>query len=450
MTRARSRQRPVGSVRETRPGRFQARITIPLPDGSRTTKAKTFRDLKAARDWVLRMEAKKAEGEEIGLRDSTQPLLEWIREFYRDHRIGTGGRLIAPRTAQEDLAIVELYLGKRADVLAGTPLARVTTSALAVFFRELAERGGRDGQPLARATVERLFRVLRSRLAYAVRLGKLRRSPMVPGMIPVDGREKREQPTLTAEQARALLDVAAGDRYGAFIATLLWTGCRPGEVAGLRWSDVDLEAGRLAIRRALVRTKPNADARGKGKSWTLAPTKTRRERSMPIPAELVTVLRDHRRAQAEHRLLAGAEYEDRGLVFTTDFGRPVHLDTIAARHLKPLLPVAAAHLLGRRLPSLPPPSRKPSYREAVQARAAAEAAAMRDAGFPSISLYSCRHTVATLLLSTGTHPKIVADRLGHAKTSTTLEIYSHVTPDLQEEAVSALESSLARKARRVG
>lgn len=162
------------------------------------------------------------------------------------------------------------------------------------------------------------------------------------------------------------------------------------------------------------------------------------------------MLREHRRTQAAHRLLAGSEYEDHGLVFGGDLGRPLHLDTLAARYFKPLLPLAAAHLLGRDLPSLPAPSRSKCYATAKLARDCAESETMRAAQFPELSLYGCRHTMATLLLRRGTHPKIVADRLGHAKTATTLEIYSHVTPDIQREAVTALEDSLAPKPRRVG
>ncbi len=59
-------------------------------------------------------------------------------------------------------------------------------------------------------------------------------------------------------------------------------------------------------------------------------------------------------------------------------------------------------------------------------------------------------STSTLLLRSGVHPKIVADRLGHSKTSTTLDIYSHVTPDIQAQAVTALEASLAPRDRRSG
>ena len=67
---------------------------------------------------------------------------------------------------------------------------------------------------------------------------------------------------------------------------------------------------------------------------------------------------------------------------------------------------------------------------------------MRDASFPSISLYELRHTQATMLLRRNVHPKIVAERLGHARVASTLDIYSHVTPDMQAQAVAERDDAL--------
>lgn len=81
----------------------------------------------------------------------------------------------------------------------------------------------------------------------------------------------------------------------------------------------------------------------------------------------------------------------------------------------------------------------------MKAREAADTTVREATGFPDISLYELRHTQATLLLSRGVHPKIAADRMGHARTSTTLDIYSHVTPDMQDKALSELEEALGGK-----
>ncbi len=60
----------------------------------------------------------------------------------------------------------------------------------------------------------------------------------------------------------------------------------------------------------------------------------------------------------------------------------------------------------------------------------------------NFSLYGLRHTCASLLLQAGTHPKVVAERLGHSSTTLTMDVYSHVAPGMQSEATAQLERML--------
>ncbi len=446
MTRPRARRRRSGSVVERQPGSFQARVSIVRPDGSRSSVSKTFTDPKLAAQWVSEMEVKKGRGEAMGQKWSMQPFIEFLREFYTEIRMGRKGE-ISRRTCQDDLALCELYLAKRNPMLAHTPLSKVTTDQLAKHFRQLSDAGREDGAPLAEATVSRLFRIVRARLAFAVKLKRIRVSPVDGEMIPVAGNLKKDQTVLTPLQARAFLTACEGERFGVLFAALLWTGCRPGELAGLLWRDTDFDNKVLRIQRALVRTRPTDLARGAGTSWALAPTKTKKARQIPIPDDLVQMLKRHKAEQASYRLLAGAEYENNDLVFPGEYGKPLYLDTIVKRYFKPMLAKAAALMLGRTLPPVPVPSRSPVYTAALAARHAAERQMMRDAEFPDLSLYSLRHSMATLLLQSGVHPKIVSNRLGHSTTNVTLEIYSHVSPAIQEQAVHALEESLGTRSR---
>jgi integrase len=115
----------------------------------------------------------------------------------------------------------------------------------------------------------------------------------------------------------------------------------------------------------------------------------------------VRVLKHHNIAQKEERLEAGSLWQDRRLVFTTKVGTPVDVGNLTSRSFGPLLERAG-----------------------------------------KIRVHDLRRTFATLLLSEGTHPKIVQEMLGHANISTTLDTYSHVLPSMQEAAVSAMESAL--------
>jgi integrase len=208
-------------------------------------------------------------------------------------------------------------------------------------------------------------------------------------------RTRPEYQTWTAQQAAAFLVAAEADEYAALWRLALLTGMRRGEILGLRWDDVDLDKGTLAVRRTLsrgdtARYEPHAPKRASGR------------RSVALQASAVEALRRHRTAQLEHRLLMGAAYEDQGYVFTTPVGRPLHPNTVALHF----------------------------------SRLAARA------GVPSLRFHDLRHTSATLMLANGEHPKKVQERLGHANISITLDRYSHVTMDMQREAADRLDALL--------
>ena len=114
---------------------------------------------------------------------------------------------------------------------------------------------------------------------------------------------------------------------------------------------------------------------------------------------------NHRRVQAERSLKLGPAYaRELDLVFANEAGRPLELRNITNRSFKP---------------------------------------ALKAAGIPgSVRLYDLRHTHATLLLAEGVHPKVAAERLGHATTRLTLDTYSHVLPGMQEEATRRIEQAL--------
>lgn len=176
----------------------------------------------------------------------------------------------------------------------------------------------------------------------------------------------------------------------------MWTSLRR-TLLGLRWSDVDWEGGRLRVQRALARSE---DYR-----WRFVEPKTdRSRRSVVLPASTVDTLRRHRTRQVEERLRTGAAYETAlDLVFCNSHGEPLDYRAIVRRHFKPL----------------------------VQA-----------AGLAPLRPYDLRHTCATLLLASGEHPKVVAERLGHSSTVMTMDVYSHVLPDMQEKAAQRLEELL--------
>lgn len=149
--------------------------------------------------------------------------------------------------------------------------------------------------------------------------------------------------------------------------------------------------------------------------WTLTEPKTdRTRRVVPLPGIAAQALRDHRKRQAEERLLLGSEYQDHGFVFATEFGQPLDGANLSSRNFRRIMAAAG-------LGAWEGEGRKRRFR-------------------PAFRMYDLRHTCATLLLLAGENPKVVSERLGHASITLTLDTYSHVLPDMQEAAAEKLEA----------
>ncbi len=174
------------------------------------------------------------------------------------------------------------------------------------------------------------------------------------------------------------------------------TGMRQGELLGLKWEDLDFEAGTLQVRRTL------STQAGRGFSFSLLKTAKGR-RSIKLPEVAKRSLKKHRKAQLEERMKLAGLWEDNGLVFATRLGTPVGYQELVMRSFKPLL---------------------------------------IKAGLPDIRFHDLRHTCATLLLGKGVHAKFVQELLGHATISITLDTYSHVLPGMSDAAAGAMDEAL--------
>jgi integrase len=195
------------------------------------------------------------------------------------------------------------------------PLQRLTAAQLTAFYRGLLETGHRRGSGgLAPKTVRNVHGALHAALRDAVRWGYVARNvaaaaDLPKGMAP-------EMQVWSPDQLRAFLDHVRYDRLYAAWLLLATTGMRRGEVAGLRWIDFDLDAGRVSPRRPRVVVNHEV---------LVSEAKTARgRRSIALDPATVAALRSHRRWQLEERLAVGPGWEDSGLVFTWPDSRPLH------------------------------------------------------------------------------------------------------------------------------
>jgi integrase len=245
---------------------------------------------------------------------------------------------------------------------------------------------------LSASTVRTIYTVLRASLDVAVRDGLIQRNPAAVVKRPAV--DRKDAAFLTAEQAKALLEVLRGDRLEALYRVMLATGLRRGEALGLHWRDVDLDAAVLRVRWTLSRTSTGLE---------LGEPKTEKSRrTVPLPHAAVNALREHRKRQVAEQLAAGQLWQTTGLVFTTEIGTPLEPRNVLRRF------------------------------EALAARAS----------LPGVHLHTLRHSAASFLLAAGTHTKVVQEHLGHSSYAITADIYSHVAPVQQREAADRLDEAI--------
>jgi integrase len=237
--------------------------------------------------------------------------------------------------------------------------------------------------------------VLRTALNQAVQWDTVPRN--VATLVQPPRAPRAEIHPLSPEQARSFLDAVRGDRLEALYSVGLALGLRQGEILGLRWSDVDLEAGTIRVAQALQRVN--------GRLEFVEPKSQTSRRTIPLPATVARALRAHRPRQLEDRLAAGARWHDSDLVFTTALGTPLDSRNVTRRFQ----------------------------------------AALERAGLPRLRFHDLRHTAASLMLAQGVPARVVMETLGHSQISLTLNTYSHVVPALQREAADRMEAVLSNR-----
>ena len=272
------------------------------------------------------------------------------------------------------------------------PLQKISWAQINALYAKLALTGKQNGKSgLSPISIRHVHATLHRALKDAVRWERLTRSPVEAADPPsIRGDGTKELKTWSAAQLRAFLDSTRSERLSPLWHLLAMTGMRRGEALGLRWEDVDLDNGRLAVRRALIPI---------GAAVVVSEPKTARgRRSVALDPETVEALKRQAAQQLADQAEKADAWTDTGLVFTGEAGEAWHPDVV---------------------------SRK--FRQAVKRSL-----------LPVIRLHDLRHTHATLALRAGIHPKVVSERLGHATIAITLDTYSHAIQAMQEEAAALI------------
>jgi integrase len=424
------RGRGEGSITQRTDGRWMARVDLGWKDSRRARKTLYGRTRREVADALTRALEKAAHGALVADERQTlgQFLETWLTDVVRQR--------VRPRTFTTYEAAVTRHivphLGKQA-------VAKLTAQHAQAWLATLEGAG----VPTGRRRYARV--VLRAALNTARRWGLVAQN--VATLVDAPRVVSREIQPLSPAQAKRLLAAAADGPLHAFVAVALGCGLRLGESLGLKWADIDLDAGTLHVRRALQRyggdpaarrpllkerSKLSAALRSaratagdaaevlslqaqlaavrqrlkaiKTSVHLVEPKSSRSRRTIALPQVAIAALRSHRAQQLKTRLAAGASWREQDFVFTTPVGTPCDQWNLHKR-FKALL--AGADL-------------------------------------PPLRIHDLRHSCATLLLAQGVNPRVVMETLGHSQISLTLNTYSHVLPALQREAAAKMDAALGK------
>ncbi|MEH7417384.1 tyrosine-type recombinase/integrase [Neobacillus drentensis] len=287
-------------------------------------------------------------------------------------------------TYNNQLAFYDIYIAPR---MAKLKMDEITPIFLQNYVNDLLEF-----TTLKPSTIHKLIDVLKVAFKKAVKLKIIKENPAY--LVDLPKIKKTEMNVWDIDEVNFFLgqvsNVKRPSQYITAYLLAIFTGMRQGEILGLRWRDIDFENKIIYIRQTLSHDGKELRNAAKTKSSL---------RSITIPEALIQQLKKERKKCNENKLKHSKVYEDNDLVICTKLGRPVQPSNLIRGFKKDVKKVE----------------------------------------LPVIRFHDLRHTHATMLISQNINPKIISERLGHARIGITLDIYSHVLPSMQQEVATKLD-----------
>jgi integrase len=322
-------------------------------------------------------------GTNIGVAPSRLTVEKYLREWCKIQK-----DKLAPTSWNRYKLAIELWL---IPYLGSIKLSRLTAIDIDNAYTEIRKAPRKDGRTgsLSAVTIGLIHGVLRKALNDAVRKKIIGYNPVYGADLP--RRQYIDYKIISADDINRIINHIQGTVYYAPVALAALTGMRLGEVLGLRWQDIDIEKQVLYVRLALKRI-------GAGVLVHEQPKTEKSRRAIKIGEQTISILNKQKELQEQWRIQSAEQWVDTGLVCTRVNGEALNPSSVSSR------------VYG----------------------------IMKSLGIEG-NMHSLRHSHATLLLQAGVNIKIVQERLGHSTIQTTADVYSHVQPDMQENAVYAIE-----------
>jgi integrase len=376
-----------GHIRERGTGNWYVVIDLRDPaTGKRKRRWHSLPNCKGKREAQIACATLIAEAQNGGF--SLEPAKTTVAEYlerWLDH-VKAG---VSPRSHERYAEIVRKNIVPR---LGTVKLAKLKPQQIAGAYTEALAHGRRDGKGgLSPRSVHHMHRILKQALALAVRWNSLPRNPA--DAVDPPKVERKELATYDLPTTAAMIEALRGTRMLIPAVLGVLCGLRRGEIAALRWRNVDLDAGKLAVVESAEQTA--AGVRYKE-------PKSGKARNISLATTVLEELKAWRLAQAQEFLRLGTRPSTSTFVVTQADGRPLQPRSITHEWIR----------------------------------------IITSKGLPRIRFHDLRHAHATHLLSSGVHPKIASERLGHSKVGITLDLYSHVLPGMQADAAAVVDDAL--------
>jgi len=295
--------------------------------------------------------------------------------------LGVHQTSLAPRTALRYEQLTRDYILPQ---LGHLKLTELRLDRIEAHYQLLLKQG------LSPRNVRFVHSILHRGLKDGMRRGYLGYNPAHGATLP--RYEPPEMAILAEDEVVRFLISIRGSRHEALYHLAIKTGLRQGELLGLKWSDLDWKQGIVRIHRQVQRIYKQG--------VVFKPPKTRSgRRAIQLGENMLQVLRSHLEQQQQMIATTGESWQHNNLVFPSQVGTPLEGTTVLKDFKK--------HLA--------------------------------DANVKKIRFHDLRHTAASLLLNNGVPVLVVSKILGHSKTSTTLDIYGHLIPVMQEEAAKIMD-----------
>jgi integrase len=354
------RQHGEGTITQRKDGRWAGAISVRKPDG---TNGRVWVYGKTAQEVREKLRAKQREIDNGVNLFSDNPTVAQFLATWLEYTVKPA------RTAKTHATYVNLVKNQINPHLGKVKIKSLKPDHVRRMVAELQQGD------YASRTINLALTALKSALKNAVASGELSRNVASGITVKI---EKHEITPLTADQAKRFLEYVRGHRNYALYYLALSLGLRRGELLALRWADISLDKRTLTVRKS--KTKSGI-------------------RTLTLPPHIVDVLQAHWQFQATERVLRSANWQEHGLVFPNERGKPFDPQGLTS-HFK---------------------------------------RALERSGLPDVCFHNLRHTAATLMIEQGVHMKVVQEILGHATLAMTADIYAHVSTDAVEDALGRVQ-----------